>query len=492
MVAPPRLAAPGGPRRWGVFVPVYAVRDGRTWGVGDLSSFERIGRWAARYGASLLATLPLLPAFLDRPFEPSPYRPVCRRYWNELYLDPRATPEFARSPSARRLVASPAFRRRVAQLERGDRVRFRAVARLKRAVLERMLHDFRDAPRARRTAFRRFVERTEGLREYARFRAELERSGPAGARYHLFAQWLVDEQLARVSERLGRVGVDLLFDLPIGVHPEGFDARADPEFAPAGVSLGSPPDPGVPEGQEWGIRPLHPRRMRERGYAGWAEALAQQFRIARFLRLDHILGLHRLFWVPEGRPPSEGVYVRSPKEELYAVLLAEARRAGGTVVGENLGTVPADRGPDLRRRGILGLYVAQLEWGAPGGGRPVPRDSLATLNTHDHLPFAAYRRARGALPFAGPATRSRRRTPPSRADDLARALGALAASPARLLLVNLEDLWGELRPQNVPGRVRPRPFARRFRVGFRTLRQRHEWSELLCAIDAVRRGEDGQ
>ena len=245
VVAPDRLPARGTPRRWGLFAPVYALRDEGTWGCGDLSAFERLGEWGASLGASVLATLPLLATFLDRPFEPSPYRPVSRRFWNELYLDPRRTPEFRRSRAAQRLVRSSSFRRRVAALERRPYVDFRAAAQLKRAVLERMLRAFDRAPSARRTAFQRYVARTAGLSEYARFRASLEGGRSPAARYHLFAQWLVDEQLRQLSSHLRARGVDLYIDLPLRVHPRGIHARQDPGLFVPTDTTASPPDPRV-------------------------------------------------------------------------------------------------------------------------------------------------------------------------------------------------------------------------------------------------------
>jgi 4-alpha-glucanotransferase len=477
-----------------VFAPVYALRDVHTWGCGDLLALARLGEWAAERGASILATLPLLPAFLDRPYDPSPYRPVSRRFWNELYLAIPATREFARSRSAQARARSPSFRRRIASLERRRWVDFRSVARLKRSVLERMLGSFdRDAPRERRRAFRRFLETTDGVREYARFRASKEPGRRTAERYHLFVQWLVDEQMREVTERLYRSGVDLLLDLPIGIHPEGFDAQYDRELLVPSMSVGSPPDPGVPRGQDWGFPPFAPDRLRAAGYRPWVGALRHHYSAAKLLRVDHILGLHRLFWIPEGSAPADGVYVRYPAEELYAVLRAEAARVGSQVVGEDLGTVPRELRPALHGQGILRLFVAQLEWGPEGRARRVPADCVASLNTHDHAPFAAYWRDRVALS-------SRRHAPRTGADDLERrpwdafadATLALARSPARFVVINLEDLWGETRAQNVPGESGPKYFSGRFRRGLAALNRHRAWSELICAVDALRRGRHGR
>ena len=487
VVAPHRLPARGTPRRWGIFAPVYALRDEGTWGCGDLTAFEHLGEWASSVGASVLATLPLLATFLDRPFEPSPYRPVSRRFWNELYLDPRRTPEFRRSRAAQRLVRSPSFRRRVVALERRPYVDFRAAALLKRAVLERMLRSFDRAPSARRTAFRRHVARTAGLWEYARFRASLERGRPRATRYHLFVQWLVDEQLRQVVSHLRDRGVDLYFDLPLGVDPRGFDARRDAELFVPSISTGSPPDPGVPLGQDWGFAPWHPGRLRDSGYRPWIEALAHHFKTARIVRIDHALGLHRLFWIPRGDPPSRGAYVRFPTEELYATLVAEAARAGAEVVGEDLGTVPPELRPALRRNGLLRTFVAQLEWDGPRGVHAPPDDCVASLNTHDHPPFAAYWQHHRAHHAEGPSRPGRFRPEEREPEAFRRATQLLAQSTARLFLLNLEDLWAERRAQNVPGHSGNRMFSQRFRFDLAALQRNPRWGELLSSVDTLRR-----
>ncbi len=471
---------------------MYAVRDEGTWGCGDLTSFEHLGEWAAAQGATVLATLPLLATFLDRPFEPSPYRPVSRRFWNELYLDPRRTEEFARSAPAQRYVRSRAFRRRVTLLERRPYVDFRAVARLKREVLERMLRSFDRAPPARRAAFRRYVRRTAGVREYAHFRASLERDRSRAEQYHLFVQWLIDAQLREVAARLRAVGVDLFFDLPLGVDTRGFDAQRDATLFVPSMSTGSPPDPGVPRGQDWGFAPWHPGRLRRAGYAPWIDALAHHFAAAHMLRVDHALGLHRVFWIPRGEPPANGGYVRFPAEELYAVLVAEAARAGARVVGEDLGTVPPELRPALRRNGLLRLFVAQLEWNGAGRRPEPPRDCVVSLNTHDHPPFATYWEERVRSRGAMRADRDLFRPGVREWDAFRRATELLARSRAYLMLVNVEDLWGERRPQNVPGRAGAEMFSRRFRVDLGALRRNRRWKELLSSVESLRRPAGGR
>ncbi|MGI0132310.1 MAG: 4-alpha-glucanotransferase [Thermoplasmata archaeon] len=486
VLAPRRLPRGTRSRAWGLFAPVYAIRDAQTWGCGDLRALESLGTWAAQKGASILATLPLLPAFLGRSFDPSPYRPVSRGFWNEIYLAPTITPEFARSTELQRIVRSSTFRADVARLEALEHVDFRSVARLKRRVVERMVEEFGDAPERRRRAFRAFLRAVPEVRSYGRFRAAHEGHGPKAARYHVFAQWWMHEQIAGVAQRLRRRGLRLAFDLPVGVHPNGYDVGRDADAFVPSVHVGSPPDPGVPAGQDWGFPPWSPDRLRSLSYRPFAQALRHELAVAGLLRIDHVLAFHRLFWIPAGSPPRDGAYVRYPATEMYAVVNAEAARTGATIVGEDLGTVPPDVRPALSAHGWLGLYVAELEWDGPGPSRPIAEGSVVSLNTHDHLPFAGYwavRAARGGAP-----ERRDGFLASDRPTDVAlrHALRALARSPARLLLVNVEDLWGETAPQNVPGTVGPN-FSRRFRIDLGTLFERADAAELLSTIDALRR-----
>ncbi len=486
IVYPKRLPRPRPARAWGLFAPAYAIRTRETWGAGDLRSLELLGRWAARHGASVLATLPLLPAFLDHPYDPSPYRPVTRQFWNEFYIDPRQTPEFRRSKTLARWTRGRQFLSEVERLERREHVDFRGVMRLKRRLLEQMLREFHRAPTPRRRAFERFAQRTVTLREYARFRSSLESQPARAVAYHTFVQWLVTEQLHQVARRLERRGLRLAFDLPIGTHPQGFDVRRGGDQYASKFHVGSPPDPGVPDGQDWGLAPLEPRHLADAGYRPFSEALRHQLSVARILRIDHALGLHRLFWIPRGEPPRRGAYVRYPARDLYRILLAEAAHAGATIIGEDLGTVPPDVRPALRRRGILGVYVAELEWDGPGRPRRIPSLSVVSVNTHDHLPFAGYwtrrtrivrstARASGFPPTTWSADRA-----------LDTTLQRLAASRARLFLVNPEDLWGETRPQNAPGRG-GRNFTRRFRTTLEELGNDPRAAERLCTIARLRK-----
>lgn len=474
------VAAPDCPpasRQWGAFVPLHAVRSPSDWGVGSFTDLRRLGEWVASRGGALLGTLPLYPAFLEEPADPSPYLPVSRLAYNEVFVDPVRLPEFAATEAARELVASPDFRRRVAATHEASLVAYEEVARLKRAVLEPMAQTVCRLP-DRRQGLEDFGRRHPELTAYARFRAGLERTGPEGepdpalVRYHLYCQWAAREQLDDAGHAVGRYA-----DLPIGSHPQGFDPVWSPVSFVPGVHGGSPPDRFFPGGQDWGFHPLHPERIREDGYRFFSAALARAFRHADCLRIDHVMGLQRLFMIPEGCG-GEGAYVSYRSEEMHALVSLEAHLAEAVVVGEDLGTVPDGVRQRMARDGMLRTWVFQFESTADVPLPEPPADSLATLGTHDLPRFGAYlwgddiaeEERNGLLTAEESAQELLSRTEWRR--HLLRALGVptqgsseaevtavalegclahLARSDAAVVLVDLEELWDERRRQNHPG-----------------------------------------
>ncbi|MYD88225.1 MAG: 4-alpha-glucanotransferase, partial [Acidobacteria bacterium] len=342
--------------------------------------------------------------------------------------------------------------------------------------------------------------------EYAAFRAigeRLERPWPAwpaalppaqirveavdrdAVRYHLYAQWAAARQIAELARNAGARGVGLYLDVPVGVHPDGFDVWRRPALFARGAALGAPPDPLFADGQDWSAPAPHPEAARQDRYTYFRAGLAHQMAHATAVRLDHVMGLHRLFWIPRGASAADGAYVRNPADELYAIVCLESHRHRTRVVGENLGTVPRTVNAALSRHGLAQLHVAQFGI-APGAADPlarVPRRAFACVNTHDTPTFAGFlagrdideRVERGILDAGRAAEEHLRRqdeilalrdalqrvvqpatdasVAPDAADlDLLRAcLDRLARSEAGMVIVNLEDLWLEVNPQNVPG-----------------------------------------
>jgi len=474
--APARAHFPFAGKTWGVFAPVYALHSSRSFGAGDLNDLESLIEWTSERGGRVVSTLPLLANFLEEPFEPSPYSPISRLFWNEFYIDLSKVPELSASREARQLLEkAPDTRSRL--------VDYRTTMRAKRSVLDALARAFFQGEVAeRRSEFARFLANNPEAREYARFRSrtDTERKGwhdwtsdgedenPAGQQYHLYVQFLVQSQLEDLALRSRRAGCLLYLDLPLGLHTNSFDTWRYPNLFAKGMSGGAPPDPVFTTGQNWAFQPVHPQAMRQDGYKYVIAYIRNHLRYANLLRIDHVMGLHRLYWIPEGLKGDRGLYVRYPSSEMYAILSLESHRANAGIVGENLGMVPPEVNRSMAKHNVRQLYVAQYET-AVGSGKTVlgnpPAGSVASLNTHDMFPFRAFIDgedidARLKLRFltsseAASEKRDRRRVRKAFEKAFGRKIFEgcvefLEKSRAAIVLHNLEDLWGETKPQNIP------------------------------------------
>jgi len=491
--------APAPERTWGVFCPVYSLRSKRGWGCGDLSDLARLARWTSGFGGKVVGTLPLMAVYLDEPFDPSPYAPVSRVFWNESFLDPEATPEWGSCTEAQKKKDSPAFQREMASLDGAELVQYRRQAALRRSVLEPLAERFFASGGPTSEAYRAFLRENPLAQSYARFRAMVERSGakfeewPERARsgridaadvdtnaerYHLYAQFAFQRQLGAITERMRESGGLVYLDLPVGVRGNGFDVWKNPGLFAMGAMVGAPPDPYFTSGQKWGFPPMHPDAMEASGFAYMIDSVRHFMRWSDVLRLDHVMAFHRLFWIPRGMEAKDGVYVGYPEEPLWAILCLESHRNECRLVGENLGTVPPAVERAMKRHGFGSLYVAQYEANpkATAALRPVPKAVVASVNTHDMPPIATWldggdvddRISMGM--FAGNlkdkehANRAKVR---AALETFLKKKGFLAgdgtgavrhaihtflgASDAETVLVNIEDLWLERHWQNVPG-----------------------------------------
>jgi 4-alpha-glucanotransferase len=527
-------------RSWGCFLPLYALRTEQDWGVGDFTSLGDFTSWIGSLGGSVCGTLPLLAAFLDEPFEISPYRPVSRLFWNELYIDIAAIPELRQAIDVQRSIEANEYCRRIANQRNLNLVDYREVMKLKRAALEGLAREFFTNRPPRFGEFQDYLNEHPETVQYARFRATCERQQatwpnwparmagtnladfdyvPAAAHYHAYVQWIAHEQLAALHKTAAATNTGLYLDLPVGVDPAGYDTwQYQSEFI-AGVAVGSPPDIVFPKGQDWGLPPMHPERMRESGYDLFRRVMANNMKFARRLRIDHILAFHRLYCIPPGFDASDGAYVEYPAEELYAIAVLESHRHQCELIGENLGTVTEQVNRQLKSHGIAGMWVApyELEPGRRSGLRPPPADDVAMLNTHDMPPLAAWwigadidQRAELQLIGADGAEAEREHRfnaihqlrdwlhsignglangPGARQDSipLRALLRAVAASKSRFVLINLEDLWLERCPQNVPGVRDARPnWQRKARYRFEEFRRLPEVTNLLKDVNAIR------
>ena len=536
IVAPAQAWSPPERSEWGLFMPLYALRSSQDWGVGDLSALNALITWAGARGANVVGTLPLSASFLREPFEPSPYAPASRLFWNELFLDITSVPELQHSQTGQTLMTSAATVREAERLRSMPLVDYQQVAALKRSVLEELAHTFLSQPSQWRSQFRRYLEQHPTLQDYARFRATEEReAGPwlawperqrggtlhasdfddTSYQYHLYVQWLAAQQIDELAATAQQAEVQLYFDLPLGVHYNSYDVWRERGAFELSVAGGAPPDDFFTGGQNWGFPPYHPTSDRAQGYRYYRAVVRNYLQHAGILRIDHVMGLHRLFWIPSGMSPQDGVYVRYPAEELYAILLLESHRYQTRLIGENLGTVPPYVNAALQRHNIGAMYVGQFSLtGNPQQGLAEPLDnSLASMNTHDTPTFAGFWRgkdtedrvAMGLLEPSGAmevhTARQLRlnaltaflraqgwlKDDDGPAETLAGCLRFLAASPAHTVLINLEDLWLEELPQNVPGTSRERPnWQRRARLSLEEFTEREDFQELLNEIATLR------
>lgn len=538
--APQRAFTPRGNKTWGLFMPLYSLYTTASWGVGDLSDLETFAMWSRQMGSDVVATLPLLPAFLDEPFDPSPYAPVSRLLWNEIYVDVRSAPEFRECRPARAVVGSQGFQAQINDLRSSPLVDYRREMTMKRGVLEKLASFFFAQDTPRRRSFERFLAANPHVEAYARFRSVAERQRTPWTRwpqrlrtgdvlegdcdqkttqYYLYAQWLAHDQMRSLSKWAGDTGMALYLDMPLGVHPLGYDAWRYQDLFIRDLSAGAPPDSFYAKGQDWGFPPLHPEKIREQGYGYYIAYIRHHLRHCGILRMDHVMALHRLWWIPEGTEADSGAYVRYHAEELYAILILESHRHKSMIVGENLGTVPSYVNRAMARHGINGMFVVPFQI-KPKSRRPlspVPSRSVASMNTHDMPTFASFsqgtdiderlelgqvhhrdvetqHRARKAL--LGALVRSLvtlgwlKQTSRAPDDVLSACLSFLAASESRLVLVNLEDLWLETAPQNVPGTQTERPnWLRKARYSFEEFTKLPEVVDRLVAIDRLRKSK---
>ena len=546
------------PRAYGLWANLYTVRSGSDWGVGDFGDLARLAHWAGTEGADFLGVNPLH-ALRNRSTDVSPYSPVSRLFRNVIYLDVAAVPEWDEAHDARRLAESGAFGQALARARSAERVDYEAILALKRPVLE-ILHGVfiarhRDAGTDRGRAYAEFLERQgRELVDFATFAAIQEfmgfhlgssywREWPEDLRHprapavenfreghrdwvdlHMWLQFELDRQLAlaQSSARAAGMRIGLYQDLAVGTSASGSDVWAFEGLFRTGATVGAPPDEFAPEGQDWGLPPMDPNRLRADGYRYWIRLVRSAFEHAGALRIDHAMGLRRLFWVPQGEGAAAGAYVRYPEEELLGILALESRRAQAIVVAEDLGTVPRTFPALLGSWGILSsklLFFERLKNGAykaPGAYSP---RALVTTTTHDHAPLAAWWEGRDlvvrreiGLFDDGALEHERARRERDRRALVARLQGdrllpkdapdpdyptvlegtyrMLARTPSPLLGVALDDLSAETEPVNVPG-VGPERYPSWSRRMHRTLEELADDEGVRRTLAAARQ-RDGQ
>jgi 4-alpha-glucanotransferase len=497
-------ALPGGPQRayqdgdarlWGLAVQLYAVRSRRNWGHGDFTDLLGLIALTADLGAAAVGLNPLHALFDG---QASPYSPNSRLFLNPLYIDVNAIPEF---PGAHAVGLEQAVRR----LRQQDHVDYAGVARVKLAGLRVAHKAFRRQQNARRRRdFEKFrSERGPALSRFAAFEllrrrlqrvwwdwpaqwrnaddaaiARLRQTDGDALEFIEFVQWIADRQLAACRNLASRLGlpVGLYLDVAVGVEAGGADAWSEQEAILSSLSIGAPPDPLNSNGQNWGLAGFNPAGLQRQKFEPFRQMIAASMRHGGAIRLDHVLGLKRLFVIPHGMKPADGTYVQMPFESLLAAVVRESNSHKCIVIGEDLGTVPEGFRDTLAEWGIWSYRVMMFERAADGSFLPPEHyaaNSLVTFNTHDLPTFAGWiighdlatKRRLGLDPGETDDDRTKalaalRDIPAARGlgkMDFAAVLQHLAATPSRLLIVSLEDALGLKDQPNVPGTVDEHP-----------------------------------
>jgi 4-alpha-glucanotransferase len=466
----PRHDLPAGPcapapeRVWGWAVQLYALRSRDSWGAGDFADLRRFARWSRRQGASVMLLNPLGAQVPTVPYQPSPYYSSSRRYLNAVYL------RIEEVAGSERCAAELEPLRTAAQALNSQRLTdYDKIFELKSKALELV---FKAAPKPR--GLTKWVnEEGDALSDFATFNSLAEtlgpnwRSWPAGLRqpdgdevatrrqqlaervaFHQWVQFHLDIQLERAAKEIG-----LIADVPLGFASDSFEAWRWQHLLAPDMRIGAPPDEFFQDGQDWGVPAFDPWKLRAARCEPFVDAIRSAARHAAGVRLDHVMSLFRLFWIPTGMKASQGVYVRYPANELLALLAGESRRANAFVVGEDLGLVE----PSVRRRlHARNALSFRLLWFEPSAPSRWPRDAVAAVSTHD-LPTVA-----GIWNLSEPEHRlhglRQRLIDVTRVPDRTTALqvaltayGVLARTRSRIVLASLEDALGVEERPNVPG-----------------------------------------
>lgn len=525
-------------RIWGPAVQLYGLRSRRNWGIGDFTDLQHVVEMAARAGAGIVGVNPLHALYLHNPEHASPYSPSNRRFLNPLYLDVEAVPDFARCTEAQAAFSSDTFQDRLRALRATEQVDYARVARAKIEILEILFRFFTAIHPARRTprgrAFRNYLrQQGDALRRHALYHALQEHfyardaaawgwqawpeefrdpASPAVERFarahrervDFFAwlQWHAEVQLREVQRRAVELGmaVGLYLDLAVSADRSGSEVWSEQAVYAANAGIGAPPDDFALKGQNWGLPPFIPERLTNSAYAAFIALLRHNMRLGGALRLDHVMGLMRLFWIPPGAEPADGAYVHYPFRDLLGILALESERSRCLVVGEDLGTVPDEVRSAMAEYGILSyrLLYFEREWdGAFRAPAHFTREALVAVSTHDLPTLTGWWRGRD-LDWRNdlslfPSPEMRESQIDGRAHDRQRLLEALARegllpeslrgfaevlpemtsdlgaavhryvarTPCRVMMVQIEDVLGQHEQANLPGTVAGHPNWRR-------------------------------
>ncbi len=448
--------APSQERDWGVFAPVHALQSDNARGIGGYKELADISKFISSQGGKFIGTLPLLA--VDHESENSnhsPYSPSTRLFWDEIYLD---------------IDSLPGYDKKTPHEEKSDDdlVDYARVYQAKKKIIQEAADHFFQGENNTKD-YDDFTSRTPFLDDYAKF---MSKGDPVQKRYHLYAQYACHRQLSALK-KTGHA--DLYLDYPVGVHTGGFDAAHFSHLFIDGFSVGAPPDPLGIHGQNWGFGAMHPAKMIEDRFSYVRASVHNYFKYAARLRIDHIMGLYRLYCIPHDAKASDGAYIHYPFDALMAVFLLEAHRHQVILIGENLGTVPEAVNEAMSKHHLLRMWIAQfaMTHDSKTTFETIEPDMIAGMNTHDLFPFEAYIKGHDLEQmekYKLISTADKKRISAERSflskwnefeNPYFSVLEGLAKSSALSVIINMEDLWSETLPQNIPGTVNEYPNWRR-------------------------------
>jgi 4-alpha-glucanotransferase len=534
-------------------LPLYALRGAHDWGIGNFSDLREVIALAGEVGAAFVGVNPLHAGMPEPKGAISPYSPSTRMFVNFLYLDLHEVPELAQSPAAQHLLANPEFQAAKARAQASPLVEYQEVFRLKRQILEPLYEAFEaqhngEQPKTDRgREFSRFIaEKNELLQKYAEYMTLAEHWGRADWRrwppeyhhpghaavagfaqehrrdvlFHQYVQWLAAVQLTQAKDKAHEAGLPftLYQDLALGAVAGGFETWAYPGLFAQGVALGAPPDAFNPKGQDWGLPPMIPEALRDLEFQPFIQTIRANLPENGMLRLDHVMALFRLFWIPHKEEQVAGAYVAYPAHELLAILALESRRRRTLIIGEDLGTVAPHIRRELRKKGIYSYRVFYFErdrqgkFQSPGD---YPRQAMAAVTTHDLPTLAGFwagkdieiKQELDLYPQKKMAAAERKSRKQDRADlvkaltrqkvlseDLSLKAGTdktlpsairfgvleyLGESVSALAEIRLEDVFGVPEQQNMPGTIGEYPnWRKKLPLSLAQIREAPELQEL--------------
>lgn len=481
IVAPKKLPLIDSNKDWGLFSPLYALRSEHDGSLASLKELEQLQLFLKKQGGSFIGTLPLLaPVAGSSSFDPSPYAPSSRLFGNEIYLD---IPLIARQMNCEDYYNHLQHQHPLTNLQgiiNSNYVEYEAIYQHKKNLLKPLAEYFFAHHLPKDSQFDLYLKQYPEIKDYSHFRGD--------EKFHTFVQYQNHQQLLQNRYKADQKQIaNLYLDFPVGVHPQGFDVQHFSKVFLNQATMGAPPDSIFSAGQNWGTRALHPQNCQLDACQYLARCFRHHLQYASLLRLDHVMSFHRLYMIPQGASAKDGAYIKYPTDILYALLCLEASKSQSQIIGEDLGTVPSVVREKMQEYGCQRMWVFELEFASDPEQaiENIPVSSLVSLNTHDMPPLALFYKQHKEALLPWLRYLNLENIDLNFKDFLQALVSLLARSKAQHFMINLEDIWGEIEPQNTPGVVNEKNWRKKNLYPF------EEWSQkksLLEIFEKIKQG----